>query len=338
MRDIILSRTSSGSSLGSGQSSEDSRDSIDSQSSRKSKTSTASTEPSSNPSDPNPSLAPSEALPGSDAKTPSSEEEEKKPLSLKLQSRLKDLSKKGEEEGLILGASLTHDVRSKGEKKNLGKKLAKGRMRLIPGMEMVANRKKLIPLLNLIKQLKRPTETELKKMQVKVGGTKNKKTIIFDLEGTLVCKGEEGNIMLRDSTIQVLTELKNKSYDLWIFTSENKLNAIPLVRAIDPDKKFFSQFFFRENCYNPGYEIYVRDLRIFKDRNVKNMLVISHNFMSFAFQLDNGILVSKYNGEEDFQLPPLLLYLKDNDVPSKFQYLEDINKKHFGIGEYYNKL
>ena len=67
-------------------------------------------------------------------------------------------------------------------------------MRLIPGMEMVANRKKRIPLLNLIKQLQRPTETELKKMQVKVGGNKNKKTIIFDLEGTLVCKAEEGNI------------------------------------------------------------------------------------------------------------------------------------------------
>ena len=56
----------------------------------------------------------------------------------------------------------------------------------------------------------------------------------------------------------------------------------------------------------------MKDLRIFLDRNVNEMLIVDDRVCSFAFQLENGIPVKPFEGKDvsDDELLYLVKYLK----------------------------
>ena len=56
--------------------------------------------------------------------------------------------------------------------------------------------------------------------------------------------------------------------------------------------------------------IYVKDLRIFKNVKMENMIIIDNSVLSFAFQLENGIpILPYYDNKEDIELKFLSNYL-----------------------------
>jgi len=56
--------------------------------------------------------------------------------------------------------------------------------------------------------------------------------------------------------------------------------------------------------------IYVKDLRIFKNVNMKDMIIIDNSVLSFAFQLENGIpILPFYDNKDDIELKFLANYL-----------------------------
>jgi hypothetical protein len=58
--------------------------------------------------------------------------------------------------------------------------------------------------------------------------------------------------------------------------------------------------------------MYVKDLRIFKNVEMENMIIIDNSVLSFAFQLDNGIpILPFYDNYEDNELLFLRNYLCD---------------------------
>lgn len=55
----------------------------------------------------------------------------------------------------------------------------------------------------------------------------------------------------------------------------------------------------------------MKDLRIFKDVDPKNILIIDDNIYSFAFNLENGIpIIPFYGQKEDKEMIKIIKYLQ----------------------------
>jgi CTD small phosphatase-like protein 2 len=58
--------------------------------------------------------------------------------------------------------------------------------------------------------------------------------------------------------------------------------------------------------------VYVKDLRIIKDRKLKDILIVDNSILSFAFQLDNGIPIKSYNRQDgDEELLYMVSFLEE---------------------------
>lgn len=99
----------------------------------------------------------------------------------------------------------------------------------------------------------------------------------------------------------------------------------------------FQYRLYRHNCARVQMEsefIYVKDLRIFKNVNMKNMIIIDNSVLSFAFQLDNGIpILPYYDNKDDTELKFLSDYL---NMIVKDEDLREENIKHIKM-EYFLK-
>ena len=58
-----------------------------------------------------------------------------------------------------------------------------------------------------------------------------------------------------------------------------------------------------------GY--YVKDLRVIRNRQMKDLVLVDNSVYSFAYQIDNGIpIISYYDDPNDEELLHLMYYIK----------------------------
>ena len=163
---------------------------------------------------------------------------------------------------------------------------------------------------------------------------KNKKTLILDLDETLVHSGftpfsRKSDLMLtinfdgedrllyvlkRPYVDEFLSELSNL-YEIIIFTASIPEYANPVLDLLDKHKCIKYRLF-REHCvFDNG--IYIKDLKIF-DRKINNMIIIDNNPLSYDNNVENGIpILSWYedtNDNELMKLIPILKYMANNDI------------------------
>jgi len=163
---------------------------------------------------------------------------------------------------------------------------------------------------------------------------KNKKTLILDLDETLVHSAFSPFSRKSDLTLTInfdgenrllyvlkrpyvdefLSELSSL-YEIIIFTASISEYANPLLDLLDK-KKCIKHRLFREHCtFENG--IYIKDLKIF-DRKINNMIIIDNNPLSYDNNVSNGIpILSWYedtNDKELLKLIPILKYMSNNDV------------------------
>jgi CTD small phosphatase-like protein 2 len=56
----------------------------------------------------------------------------------------------------------------------------------------------------------------------------------------------------------------------------------------------------------------VKDLRVIRDRELKDMVIVDNSIVSFAFQLSNGIPIAAFTGQpNDEELLYLVTYLEE---------------------------
>ena len=106
--------------------------------------------------------------------------------------------------------------------------------------------------------------------------------------------------------------LKNLSviFEIGIFTSSAQDYARVVVDAIDPSKKFISFILDRRHCYYTKLGNTIKDLRIIKNRELKNMIIVDNLAHSFGLQIDNGIPILEWTGDKnDRELEFLEKYL-----------------------------
>jgi len=81
-------------------------------------------------------------------------------------------------------------------------------------------------------------------------------------------------------------------------------------------------------------KIYVKDLRIFKGVDLKNIVIVDNSVLSFAFHLENGIpILPFYDNKSDNEMNVLVNYLK---TIAKKEDLRTENKKYIKL-DIFNK-
>ena len=153
----------------------------------------------------------------------------------------------------------------------------------------------------------------------------HKRIAIFDLDETLMHRNLQNieksekivtihlpshkivkvGVNLRPHLYQSLRKIRSKYY-LIAYTASQQAYGDAVLNLIDPNSDIFSMRLFRHNCRQIKIEeqtVYVKDLRILKGIDLKDVVIIDNSILSFAYQLENGIpIVPYYEGKEDDEL------------------------------------
>ena len=115
---------------------------------------------------------------------------------------------------------------------------------------------------------------------------------------------------LRKGFREVLVE-SGKYFEVIVFTASQQDYADAILDHIDPDNTIIHHRLYRESCVKePETGIYIKDLRIFEDFDLKDILLIDNAVYSFSFQIDNGIPIIPFrDNRDDDQLLKLIDFL-----------------------------
>jgi CTD small phosphatase-like protein 2 len=116
--------------------------------------------------------------------------------------------------------------------------------------------------------------------------------------------GETMNIFVHFRP-HVIWFLKNisKYYDVAIFTGTTENYAAQIINLLDPGRKHIRGAFYRENCVTSDIHYLIKDLRIFKERDLKDILIVDNSATCFMNNLDNGVpIIPFYDNKADTQL------------------------------------
>jgi len=95
-----------------------------------------------------------------------------------------------------------------------------------------------------------------------------------------------------------------------IFSASYKAYGEAIVNLLDKEHLYIKERLFREHCYSTKENIFIKDLRIFKGVNLKDITIVDNSVYSYGFQLTNGVpILPYYNDKFDTELIELEKYL-----------------------------
>ena len=126
--------------------------------------------------------------------------------------------------------------------------------------------------------------------------------------------------------------LKNISeiFDVYVFTASKREYADAILDYLDCKGELFKRRFYREDCINIMNRFFIKDLRLFENCRLEDVVIVDNSLYSFANQLSNGCLISSfYNDREDRELFTLFNYLKKYVCQS--DDVRSVNEKIFNF-------
>ncbi|CAK59009.1 unnamed protein product (macronuclear) [Paramecium tetraurelia] len=181
----------------------------------------------------------------------------------------------------------------------------------------------------------------------------NLKTIVFDLDETLIHCNENaqipGDVILpitfpNGETVQASINIRphaqkvlqtlSKHFEIIIFTASHSSYANIVIDYLDPKRQWISHRLFRENCVQTPEGAYVKDLRVLGNRKLSNVLLVDNASYSFGKQIENGVpIISFYDNYDDQELLHLQNYLlsfrHEKDV-------RDLNQRMLKLNQFIN--
>ena len=110
------------------------------------------------------------------------------------------------------------------------------------------------------------------------------------------------DVFFRPYLQEFLEEVSNY-FDLAIFTAAMKGYADIILDYIDPKNEFFQFRLYRDACIPIQQRLYIKDLRIIKNYDPSNVILMDNSLYSFMNQPSNGMLVNSfYTNHKDTQL------------------------------------
>ena len=130
------------------------------------------------------------------------------------------------------------------------------------------------------------------------------------------------DVFFRPHLKHFLSEV-SKYFDLAIFTAAMKGYADIIIDFIDPNNSIFKFRLYREACIPIQDRLYIKDLRIIKDYDPMNVILMDNSLYSFMNQPSNGMLVNSfYTSHKDTQLISAKNFLINHIYPC-----EDVRKE-----------
>ena len=140
----------------------------------------------------------------------------------------------------------------------------------------------------------------------------------------------KAGINLRPYIIHCLQEL-SKDFEIIVFTASHQCYASLVLDYIDPKNKLIHHRLYRDNCIVTPEGVHIKDLRIFLNRNIQDIVIVDNACYSFGYQLDNGVpIIPFYDNKDDDELRsiiPYLKYLANHDI-------RETNRKTFKFYKY----
>ena len=143
-------------------------------------------------------------------------------------------------------------------------------------------------------------------------------------------------IFIRNGAKKFLEEV-NKYFVVGVFTASVKEYADAIISFLDPENKLIKFRLYRNNCINFNDTFTIKDLRIFHNIDLKNVVLLDNSMYSFAAQINNGILINSFFDDK-----------KDNELQNAFEYLikyilpaedvREINEQFFNFKQIINSI
>ena len=125
-------------------------------------------------------------------------------------------------------------------------------------------------------------------------------------------------------------------FEIGIFTAGTKYYADTILDYIDPNNEYFLFRLYRDACIPIQNRLYIKDLRIIKNYDPCNVILMDNSLYSFMNQPSNGMLVNSfYTNHKDIQLITAKDFLLNHIYSS-----DDVRKvceKWYHFTELFNK-
>lgn len=72
-----------------------------------------------------------------------------------------------------------------------------------------------------------------------------------------------------------------------------------MTNLIDEKREYISGVLTRNSCININQKIHLKDLNRIENRELKDLVIVDNNVSNFAFQMNNGIPILKWNGDKN---------------------------------------
>ena len=86
---------------------------------------------------------------------------------------------------------------------------------------------------------------------------------------------------IRPFTDEMLREV-NKYYEVAVFTASHKWYADEILNYIDPTGELIQHRFYRESCIKTEDNVYLKDLRIIENVQMKDMILVDNAVYGFG--------------------------------------------------------
>jgi len=209
--------------------------------------------------------------------------------------------------------------------------------------------------LSFCKMLKAPDHAAIAQKKVNIPRreiNKDKKTLVFDMDETLIHCNEsadmpadvilpivfpngevvEAGVNIRPYAIELLKEL-SQHFEVIVFTASHACYANVVLDYLDPHQQWIHHRLFRDSCVVTDEGVHIKDLRVIGNRNLSDMVLIDNAAYSFGFQIDNGIpIIPYYDNKNDQELLHLIPYLK---YLGSGKDMRELNKQTFKFDIYH---
>jgi Dullard-like phosphatase family protein len=194
-------------------------------------------------------------------------------------------------------------------------------------------------------------EIEAKKLWLpKRKGYEEKRTIVFDLDETLVhcvenpAQGDfeiniqfgtgqtmKAGVNIRPFAREVLAAA-NRDFEVMIFTASHRCYADEVMDYLDPTGELIHHRLYRDSCIQKN-GVFIKDLRILANRNLDSVVIVDNSAYCFAYQLENGIpIISWFDDGNDRELYKLVEYIR---ILAQATDIAAVNRHTFKLSSFY---
>ena len=92
----------------------------------------------------------------------------------------------------------------------------------------------------------------------------------------------EAGINVRPYALECLREA-SKYFQIVVFTASHQSYADVVLDYLDPNHELVEYRLYRDSCMQTDEGVHIKDLRIIKNRNIKDIVIIDNAVYSFGF-------------------------------------------------------